>query len=267
MLHHQRITALVIALFVAWLNPVQAQIDYRNLDDHRPVRTEDAYPIERHAFELIVPYEYDNERGGEQRHVLAPEISYGVLRNMQVGMKLPFAAVSQAGGTDWGFAGARLLALYNFNTEGLALPGFSLRADLALPGGSLAGDDPQITLKAIATRSWGRTRAHLNGEFTLGPEAGRPDVNAARDWMASVALDRTFLRSSLLVIAEVGAGQAISTAPTEVTTAWGFRYQLSPTLVLDAGMSRRLSADAGPDLGLTLGLSHAFGLAGIFPGK
>ena len=90
-------------------------------------------------------------------HVLAPEISYGILRNMQVGVKLPFAAVSGAGGTDWGFAGARLLALYNFNTESLALPAFSLRADLALPGGSLAGDDPQLTLKAIATRSWGRT--------------------------------------------------------------------------------------------------------------
>lgn len=56
MLVHQRITGLAIALFVAWLNPVQAHIDYRNLDDHRPVRTEDAYPIERHAFELIVPY-------------------------------------------------------------------------------------------------------------------------------------------------------------------------------------------------------------------
>ena len=267
MLVHRRITGLVVAWLVAWLNPVQAQIDYRNLDDHRPVRTEDAYPIERYAFELIVPYEYDNGRDGEQTHVLAPEISYGILQNMQVGVKLPFAAVSGPGGTDWGFAGARLLALYNFNTEAPAFPALSVRADLALPGGGLAGDDPQITLKAIATRSWGRTRAHLNGGFTLGAEAGRSVVDAGPDWMVSLALDHTFLRSSLLAIAEVDVGRTIPTTPTEVTAGWGVRYQLSPTLVLDVGMSRRLVADAGPDLGLTLGLSHAFGIAGIFPGK
>jgi hypothetical protein len=37
-----------------------AQIDYRNLDEGRPLQTEDAYPIERHAFELVIPYEYEN---------------------------------------------------------------------------------------------------------------------------------------------------------------------------------------------------------------
>jgi hypothetical protein len=31
-----------------------AQMDYRNLDDDRPTRVEDAYPAERYAFELIV---------------------------------------------------------------------------------------------------------------------------------------------------------------------------------------------------------------------
>jgi hypothetical protein len=51
----QRIAALAIALTAAGFPPLAAQIDYRNLDDHRPVRTEDAYPIERYAFELLIP--------------------------------------------------------------------------------------------------------------------------------------------------------------------------------------------------------------------
>jgi hypothetical protein len=59
----QRIAALAIALTAAGFPPLAAQIDYRNLDDHRPVRTEDAYPIERYAFELLIPA-LDNFRHG-----------------------------------------------------------------------------------------------------------------------------------------------------------------------------------------------------------
>jgi hypothetical protein len=36
---------------------------------------------------------------------------------------------------------ARVLALYNFNTESLVLPAFSLRTDVTFPVGSLGGSD------------------------------------------------------------------------------------------------------------------------------
>jgi hypothetical protein len=42
---------------------------------------------------------------------------------------------------------------------------------------------------------------------------------------------------------------------------------LSPTLVLDAGIARRLRSRAGPDYDLTIGLSHAFGLPWLMPGR
>jgi hypothetical protein len=261
----QRIAALAIALTAAGFPTLAAQIDYRNLDDHRPVRTEDAYPIERYAFELLVPYDYENALAGEAAHTFTPELGYGVLANTQIGLKLPFAAVAAADETDWGFAGPRLFALHNFNTEGQTLPGLALRADVALPVGGLAGDNIQLTLKGIATRSWGRTRLHLNGGATLGDETGRPEVDAEPDWAVSLAADRTFLRQSLIVIGELGILEAASNAPTEVTAGLGVRYQLTPTLVLDACASRRLVEAAGPDLGLTFGLSHAFALAGLMP--
>lgn len=262
-----RPVAAAAALFAA-LAPrgLAAQIDYRNLDDHRPVRTEDAYPIERLAFEFLVPYEYDNELAGEQLHLLTPELSYGLLDNAQVGLKLPLAALRRGPGTDWGLAGPRLFGLYNLNTETRTVPALALRADLTLPVGGFGGDDPQLTLKGIATRSWGLTRVHLNGAVTLGEQNGRPSVDAEPNWAVGLAADRTILRRSLLLIAEVGVLEEASTAPTEVTAAVGARYQLAPTLVLDAGVSRRLVDDAGPDVGLTVGLSHTFALAGLFPG-
>lgn len=233
------------------------QIDYRNLDDHRPVRTEDAYPIERYAFELIAPYEYERGRGGEEHHLFTPELSYGLLANTQAGLKLPF--------TDEGLAGPRLFVLRNLNTEGRVLPGLALRADLAIPAGRLAGEDPQLTLRGIATRSWGLVRVHLNGGVTLGPDAGRAAVDAEPDWTVTLAADRTFLRRSMLAIAEIGVSRSVSGAPTAVSAALGLRYQLTPTIVFDAGAARRLSADAGPDLALTAGFSHAFAIAGLMP--
>lgn len=253
-----RIALLAIPLAAAGTRSLAAQIDYRNLDDHRPVRTEDAYSIERYGFELLLPYEYENGRGAEEHHLVTPELSYGLLANTQVGLKLPFS--------DRGLAGPRLFALRTLNTESRVLPGFALRADLSLPVGGLAGEEPQLTLKGIATRSWGRTRLHLNGAVTLGDEAGRPDVAAEPEWVVSLAADRTFLRQSFLLVGEVGVLQAASGAVTEVTAAAGLRYQLTPTLVFDAGLARRLSANAGPDLGLTAGFSHAFAVAGLMPG-
>lgn len=243
---------------------LQAQTDYRNLDQHRPLRTQDAYAIERYAFELVLPYELERERGADQ-HIVAPELSYGFARNAQAGVELPFAAVRSAGGTEWGFAGPRLRLFYNFNTEGPVLPALSLGGRLALPIGGLAPDDPRVTLMGVATRSWGRTRLHLNGEVTLG-NAGARGAAASPDWMVSAAVDRTLLRRSLLLLGELSALRVGADEPTEVSAALGVRVQLGPTLVADAGITRRLTSDAGPDLGLALGLSHVFGIAALMPG-
>lgn len=109
-----------------------AQADYRNLDDGRPVRTEDAFVVERHGFELLAPLTYDADVAGARRYSLQPEIEYGVLANMQVSVKLPLGAVDSAG-SDWGIGGMQFSALYNLSAEGPSLPAFSVRAGLTLP--------------------------------------------------------------------------------------------------------------------------------------
>ena len=257
-------TAAVASLLLA-AHPLPAQIDYRNLDEGRPVSTEDAYPVERYAFELVVPYEYEREAGGGSSHLVSPELALGFLPNAMIGLKLPAAAVDAGGatGTEWGLAGPRLFALFNTNTEGRSLPAFALRADAAFPVGRLAGDVVRVGLTAIATRSWGRTRAHINGTLGLGPRA--ETVHGVPSWAASAAIDRTLLRQSMLLIGELSARRATAGAATEVSAALGGRRQITPTLVIDAGISRRLTDDAGPDVRFTVGLTHAFALAGLMP--
>ena len=263
-----RMTAIAVGLGVLIsAGSLPAQIDYRNLDRERPVATEDAYPVERHAFELLVPFQSEREHAGDKLHQVPLEIEYGIFDNSHIGLGLPLAVLDPDGSdADWGLAGLSVFGLYNFNTEGPVLPALSLAADMSLPLGSLAAEDPRFSLRAIATRSWGLTRAHFNAVWSFGSE-DQPGVEFEPKWSYGLAVDRTFFRSSLLVVGELLVQQTVKGEPTEGNAAVGLRYQLSPTLVVDAGIGRRLRSDAGPDYELTIGLSRAFGLSWLTPGR
>lgn len=253
------------ALLVAGPAGLIAQIDYRNLDDDRPVRIEDAYPAERYAFEFLVPYSYRRDRSGAVIQASALELEYGIFRNAQVGLKVPLAAVRTGGSTTSGLSGVRAFALYNFNTEGLVLPAIALRADAVFPVGSLGGDETQASLKGIVTRSWGPTRLHLNGAMRLGRDAPGPAVEGIERWWYGAALDRTLFRQSLLLVGEAYASRELGATPVEINVSLGLRWQWRPTAVLDVGISRRLRNDLGPDYALTVGISNAFAIAGLMP--
>lgn len=258
-------TALAAGALLVVASRAHGQIDYRNLDEGRPVATEDAYPIERFAFEVLLPYRFESERGGADLHLIAPELEFGVLANTQIGLKTVLAAVRETGETDWGLAGIRVFGLYNFNTESGGIPALSLRAETAVPVGSLGGDAFALALEGIVTHSWGSTRVHLNAGLRLGSDSGLGSVDPPPRWGLSAGVDHSFLRQSLLVIGEILAQRPTGEVPVEASLSAGVRWQWQPTLVLDAGLTRRLSSN-GPDIGLTIGLSHAFALSGLMPG-
>ena len=258
--------ALTLALGGLAAPVAVAQIDYRNLDDDRPVRVEDAYPTERYAFELLIPYSLEHERGGGTIHASLLELEYGAFRNAHVGIKTPVAVRRDAGTTTSALAGLRVFGLYNFNTESRVFPAFALRADATFPVGGLGGSETNVAVKAIATRSFGANRIHLNAAYRLGPEGRRAAVEAADRWWYGVALDRTVFRQSILVVGEAYAADIARGAPVEVSASLGLRWQWRPTTVLDFGVARRLRNGPGPDYAVTIGLSNAFALAGLMPG-
>jgi hypothetical protein len=250
--------------------PVGAQIDYRNLDDDRPTLVEDAYPIEFLAFEVLAPYRFEAEAGPGHAHVFEPEIEYGLFRNFQMGLKFPIAGVREpAGGapadTEWGLAGIRAFGLYNFFSEARWLPALSLRTDLMFPVGSLAGDATRFSVKGIATRTWGFNRIHVNVARTFGSETALGAAESLPRWLYGLAYDRTLFRQNILAVAEVYGRQSIEGSRTEYNASLGARYQLTPTTVVDLGVSRRLRHDVGPDFAVTMGFSHVFAIPGLIP--
>jgi len=256
---------LICSLLVSasFVTPAFGQTDYRNLDGERPSFIADAYPIERWAFELSMPWRYERTASGQSAHIFGAEVSYGMFRNGQVGLELPLAAVDPGPQTTWGLAGLRAFGLYNLTTESGSWPAVSLRADLALPVGVNGGDATRGGLQLLATRSFGAQRIHANFSAAAGPDGGAM-VESLPRWSAGLAIDRTFIRESLLLIGEMYALSHAADEPTQAIASIGARWQLTPTLVVDGGVGRRLSS-AGPDVTVTFGLSHAFAVSALLP--
>lgn len=245
--------------------PAAAQTDYYNTDRGRPVQVEDAYPVERYAFELqLAPVRLERQGGGAYHWEVAPELAYGILPATQLEIGFPIAVVD-AGGDDEakGLAGIEVAALHNLNVETRTFPAFAVGADVVVPVGSLAPDETYASVTGIATRTFSWARFHVNGRYTFGDESA--DAGEASRWMAGVAVDRTFPLRSILLTADVFAEQPLV---DDTDLAWtaeaGFRYQSSPQFNIDFGMGRRF---AGDEQGwfLTFGAAHAFAVRSLLP--
>jgi hypothetical protein len=226
-----------------------AQVDYRNLDDGRPTRVTDAYPVERFAFELSVPYRVAVEDGVARQRVV-PHLDYGVARNVMIGLGVDVAVAGRGSEGSHG----RISALWNPRRETVSLPGLAL--GLEASGADL--DQATVVAALLATRSFGRSRVHLN----LAASLAAPAERAEPVWWAGIAWDRTLFRSSTVIVAELTATRAETGLPLEVAAGGGLRRQLTPTLVLHAGAAQVVSGDPS-GLHLTLGFSRAFAIAGL----
>jgi len=242
---------------------VHAQTDYYNTDAGRPIRIEDAYATERHAFELkLASLRLERESAGIYSWEVEPEIAYGVLPRTHMEVGLPLVAVD-AGGTldDRGLAGLEISVLHNLNAETELLPALGIRGDLLLPVGNLAPENLYVSLTALLTRTFRFARFHLNGSYTIGEDG--PGATVDR-WLAGIAVDRTFPLDAFLVTAELYARRPLGVTDTEWHTGLGLRYQLDVRTALDAGLGRRLTGT--PAWYVTLGAAHAFGLRGLIGG-
>jgi hypothetical protein len=263
-------SALALAAGLLAARPLAAQTDYYNTDRGRPVRIEDAAPVEREAFEVqLAPLRLERAADASYRWSVEPELAYGFFRRTQVEVGLPLH-LEDAPGADpvVGLGGIHLSALHALNVETRSLPALAVAATLALPVGGLAPYRAFTTVKGIATRTLPFVRLHANAEYTLGstPAAGA-EVGEASRWMAGVAADRAFPLRSLLATADLFAEQPLhSGADLAWTGEAGVRYQTSPQFNLDLGVGRRFSGDDRRWF-LTFGLSHAFALRALAPGR
>jgi hypothetical protein len=258
------IAGLILAALPA--QPAHAQTDYFNTDSGRPLTVEDAYPTERFGLELqVAPLKVERGRGGVYRWTAEPEASYGILPRTHVEIGLP-VTYTDARASKPGVAGVELAVLHNLNTE-TSLPAFAFAADVVFPVGSHSPDQPRVSIKGIATKSFSFARFHVNGQAWIAgnePQLGLDDDLAGEEgfpsWLAGLSVDKPYPLRSLLIGAEVFARRSeINSEDVEWNAAAGMRKQLTPAFNMDIGIGRKLTG-TGREWFVTLGLSRMFAL-------
>ena len=249
------LTVLLIAPAVA-----NAQTDYYNTDRGRPFHIEDAYPVERRAFELqAAPLRVERGAGGAYHWSVEPEMAYGILPRTQLEVGVPLAYMEAGPINRAGVGGVDVSVLHNLNVE-TAIPALAVSASALLPVGEFGPDQTFLSFGGIMTRTFTWMRFHVNGNYTLGEASEAGGAGELSRWSGGIAMDRTFPLRSVLIGAELVAEQPLDdTADLSYVAGVGMRRQLTPRWAMDAGVGKRLTGD-DRSWYVTIGSAYAFGL-------
>lgn len=256
--------AAAVLLLITGAATAGAQTDYYNTDAGRPIAVEDAYPVERRAFELqLAPIRLERAAGGIYTWGIESEIAYGILPRTHVELGFPLAFRDGPAGTrSRGLAGIEVGVFHNLNVETM-IPALAVAGEAIFPAGPLAPARTYASAKGIATKTFSWARFHLNGQYTFGEAPDPLEAAGAHElsrWMSGVAIDRTMPLRSMLVTGEVVARKPMRAGDDVVwEAATGLRYQYSPRVAVDGGIGRQLTGEA-PAWSLTFGAAYAFGL-------
>jgi hypothetical protein len=256
-------TTTVLAVCL-WLGMVAVSevsaIDHTNLDEGRPLRIEDAYPIANGEIAVEAGLGFTVPRRGTTRGVFPVELLYGALPNLQIGVGALLSTNPKEIDDRPKSGDLRFSALYNFNQETITLPALAIKASLDAPTG-VGAHGVAVEVKGIITKSIERLSLHVNAgyEFLTSTREDERDGRYKLVLGASYPIGAPrFTRATL--IGDVFAEQATRRGdPTTVGTELGVRYQLTPRLVWDGGLGTEF---AGPShrsvFFLTTGFSFGF---------
>jgi hypothetical protein len=234
--------SLIVVCLVA--GPVWA-VDHNNLDEGRPLRLEDAYPIAYGELSAETGARLSLNRQSPDRVAFPVELLYGAYRNLQVGIGSTLATEPRTIDEAEKSGDLRTFALYNFNQETLRLPAFAAKLSLDFPTGVHSrGVDTE--LKGIMTRSFGQTRAHLNvgyefiGHAGDGQRSGRYEIVLGAQY--PVGYPR-FMNTTLLT--DVFTQQSVHAGETNPSgVELGIRQQIAPLTIVDVGIGTEFAGPA-----------------------
>ena len=258
---------LGLVAFLVAATHAHAQTDYYNTSSGRPLRVEDALPLEYRGVELgLAPLRFERNASRTRSWSAVPQFAIGVLPRTEIHVAFPLEFVDADDASPIGLAGVEISALHALNAE-TSIPALAVGGDVVVPAGPLGPHSTYATLKAIATKTFPWARIHANAAIGIGPtlrindlvESETASVDASR-WWGGIAIDKTFPLKSLLVSVETFVDQSVvESVDATLNAAAGARYQLSPRWTLDGGLGRRLTGDDRA-WHVTVGWAYALGI-------
>jgi hypothetical protein len=243
---------IALALTVIIDQGASAQTDHYNLEEGLPTRVEDAYPTAYRNREFQGLIRYERTREGGDRVLFNPRVEFGFARNWQAKISVPFLA----GSADrTGSGDVRVEALYNFNTEGLRLPGIALSARADIPAGKdSAGLDTAakfILTKSISNRL---DRLHLNLE--LMHNAGRREDERSTRYAAILGYS-TRVGPDTILVADFICEQERRAGENANIIEAGIRHQVTPRTVFTIGAGAGIREES-PKFRISIGIQRSF---------
>lgn len=250
---NMRIALLACGLVLLAATPAKGQSGWFHVDDGRPVRVQDAYPTELHEWEWQLGA--DAAGGGPTELGSVLELKTGLLRNLQVGSELHVVAREAAGAWRRSVEDVAVHGIYGLAHEGRRTPALALRLDGRLPIGER--ERTAWDLMALATRTWGGQRWHLNAARRFSQDDAR--------WLAGLGFDRALGLSSRSVLADVFVEAPDDGSGTVVWIELGSRLQATRRAVLDVGAFVRAGEGEATAVGVRVGWTRSFGIGGLIP--
>ncbi len=251
----------MLAVLVGAGGPVFAQEDFRAADQDRPLQVEDAYPVKFLEWEWELGTRLTLADGGRYAATGVLEIKTGIARNWQVGLEAEPGWEREPGAAAAGIEAFGGHVLYNVNQETRHAPAVSVRGDVWSPGvGDRRTEDVHARLRAILTRSHGRARLHLNAAYTWASATDGDDF-----WSGGLGFDYPIGLFSKAILGDVYIEAPAGGGPVRAWSEVGARFQLTNSTVLDVGLASRIDewADGTPNVGVVIGVSRVFGIAGL----
>jgi hypothetical protein len=272
-----RLSALSTVVLLAVVVPPAHAIDHKNLDEGRPLRLEDAYPIASGEWAIEAGAGFTLQRQGADRGFFPVEILYGAVSNLQVGLGSTLSTDPHEADEPTKSGDLQASVLYNFNQETLSLPAFGLKLTVNFPTG-VDSSGVDVEVKGIVTKSFDRLSVHLNAAYefldgsdtsargvTVSSRGARLSTSEERDSRYKLALGASYpigapLHTRTTVLGDLFTEQGSRRGEDNVAgVEVGVRHQLTRRVVLDAGVGTEFAgpADRSSFFG-TVGLSWGF---------
>lgn len=220
-------------------------VDHNNLDEGRPLRLEDAYPIAYGELSVETGPRFNLNRRSADRFSFPVEILYGACWNLHLGLGSTPATEPRTIDEPEKSGDLRAFALYNFNQETLRLPALAVKVSLDFPTG-VRSRGVHTKLKGMVTRSFGPTRAHLNVGYEFIGHAREGERNGRYEVILGVQYPLGYPRHfNTTLLADVFTQQAVRSGESNPTgIEVGVRHQIAPLVVIDTGVGTEFAGPA-----------------------
>ena len=255
-----RIVAVLGLVIVVVVTGPASAIDHKNLDEGRPLRLEDAYPIASGELALEAGGGFRMARRGADQGFFPVELLYGALPNLQVGAATVLFTDPHELDDRPKSGDLHLSALYNFNQETITLPAFGLKLGLDSPTG-VDSRGFGVELKGIVTKSVDRLSLHLNAGYEFLTDTRRGERDGRYEFALGFSYPvgaPQFTRATF--VGDVFAEQASRRGESStVGVELGLRFQLTPRIVWDVGVGTEFTGPADRSRFIvTTGVSFGF---------